>query len=77
MSSSRLVGASTIHFDSDLYQAMVLKAAESGESMSDLVNRAMRNLIEDEQYALEELERRNNRDEPLGFFELLDSLENI
>jgi negative regulator of replication initiation len=74
--SSRLVGASTIHFDSDLYQAMVLKAAESGESMSDLVNRAMRNLIEDEQYALEELERRSNR-EALGFFELMDSLENI
>lgn len=76
MSNSRLVGASTIHFDSDLYQAMVLKAAESGESLSDLVNRAMRNLIEDEQYALEELERRSGN-EPLEFFELMDVLENL
>ena len=41
MSNSRLAGHSTIHFDADLYQAMVLKSAESGESLSDLVNRAM------------------------------------
>lgn len=76
MSNSRLAGHSTIHFDADLYQAMVLKSAESGESLSDLVNRAMRNLIEDEQYALEELERRSG-DEPMGFFELIDSLDNL
>lgn len=33
MSNSRLAGHSTIHFDADLYQAMVLKSAESGESL--------------------------------------------
>jgi|TARA_Y100001972_G_C7444312_1_gene227868 hypothetical protein len=76
MGNSRLAGPSTIHFDSDLYQAMVLKSAESGESLSDLVNRAMRNLIEDEQFALEEIERRTGK-EPMGFFELMDALEEI
>jgi hypothetical protein len=76
MGNSRLAGHSTIHFDSDLYHAMVLRSAESGESISDLVNRAVRNLIEDEQYALEELERRSG-EEAMGFFELIDSLEDM
>ncbi|MFN3713558.1 MAG: hypothetical protein ACK4SX_07865 [Alcanivoracaceae bacterium] len=76
MGNSRLAGHSTIHFDADLYQAMVLKSAESGESLSDLVNRAMRNLIEDEQYALDELERRTGG-EAMGFFELIDALEDM
>lgn len=74
--TNRLAGHSTIHFDADLYQAMVLKSAESGESLSDLVNRAVRNLIEDEDYALEELQRRSSR-EVMGFFELMDSLESM
>ena len=74
--TNRLAGHSTIHFDADLYQAMVLKSAESGESLSDLVNRAVRNLIEDEDYALEELQRRCGR-EAMGFFELMDSLDNL
>jgi hypothetical protein len=74
--SNRLAGHSTIHFDADLYQAMVLKSAESGETLSDLVNRAVRNLIEDEQYALDELERRSGS-EAMGFFELMDALEDM
>lgn len=72
---NRLAGNSTIHFDAELYQAMVLKSAQSGETLSDLVNRAMRNLIEDEQEALAELERERRDDQPMDFFRLLDSLD--
>lgn len=72
---NRLAGNSTIHFDADLYQAMVLKSAQSGETLSDLVNRAMRNLIDDEQEALAELEQEQQGEQPMSFFQLLDSLD--
>jgi len=70
---NKLAGNSTIHFDADLYQALVLKAAQSGDTLSDLVNHAVRCMIEDDQDALEELERRSGQ--PMGFFELMDSLD--
>ena len=38
----------TVYFDADIHQALRLKAAASGQSMSDLVNRAVSySLLED------------------------------
>lgn len=63
----------TIYFDPDLHRALRLKAAETDQSVSDLVNRAVKlSLVED----MEDLAAFDERkDEPnLPFEEVLKDL---
>ena len=64
----------TVYLDDDLHRALRLKSAETRESMSDLVNEALRVLLAED---LEDLsdwhERRSER--PVGYEEFLKQLE--
>ena len=67
------VSKSTIYLDEDLHRALRLKSAETRESMSALVNEALRVLLAED---LEDLadwqERRAER--PVGYEEFLKQL---
>ena len=64
----------TLYLDDDLHRALRLKAAETQESMSDLVNEALRALLAED---LEDLaDWRDRRDEqPIAYEEFLRQLE--
>jgi len=68
------VSKATVYLDDDLHRALRLKSAETRESMSDLVNEALRVLLAED---LEDLsdwhERRSER--PVGYEEFLKQLE--
>lgn len=64
----------TVYLDDDLHRALRLKSAETRESMSDLVNEALRVLLaEDLQDLSDWHERRSER--PVGYEEFLKQLE--
>ena len=48
----------TVYFDSDLHKALRLKAASTETSVSDLVNRAVRQLLEEDREDLRAIEDR-------------------
>jgi len=48
----------TVYFDSDLHKALRLKAASTETSVSDLVNRAVRQLLEEDREDLNAIEDR-------------------
>ena len=64
----------TVYLDDDLHRALRLKSAETRESMSGLVNEALRVLLAED---LEDLsdwhERRSER--PVGYEEFLKQLD--
>ena len=64
----------TVYLDDDLHRALRLKSAETRESLSELVNEALRVLLAED---LEDLsdwhERRSER--PVGYEEFLKQLE--
>jgi hypothetical protein len=63
----------TIYFDPDLHRALRLKAAETDQSMSDLVNRAVKLSLAEDVEDLAAFEER--KDEPhLPFEEVLQDL---
>ncbi len=63
----------TIYFDSDLHRALRLKAAETDQSVSDLVNRAVKLSLAEDMEDLAAFEAR--QDEPnLPFEEVLKDL---
>jgi hypothetical protein len=64
---------STIYFDPDLHRALRLKAAETDQSVSDLVNRAVKLSLAEDIEDLAAFEAR--KDEPnLPFEEVLNDL---
>lgn len=65
---------STIYFDPDLHKALRLKAASTHRSISELVNEAVRQLIQEDQIDLSAAAAR--ADEPvLTYEELLEDLK--
>jgi plasmid stability protein len=68
------VSKATVYLDDDLHRALRLKSAETRESMSELVNEALRVLLaEDLQDLSDWHERRSER--PVGYEEFLKQLE--
>ena len=65
---------STIYFEPEVHQALRLKAAVTHRSVSDLVNEAVRNVLQEDQ---EDLEAFKNRiSEPtITYEELLNDLK--
>jgi len=64
----------TIYFDPDIHRALRLKAAASDDSMSDIVNRAVRlSLVEDAE-DLEAFQRRK-REPNLDFEQFVKALK--
>ena len=68
------VSKATVYLDDDLYRALRLKSAETRESMSDLVNEALRVLLAED---LEDLSHWHERrsEHPVGYEEFLKQLE--
>jgi hypothetical protein len=64
---SHLATRSTIYFEPDLHRALRLKAAHSRRSLSDLVNDAVRQALQEDQEDLAAFEERVN--EPLISYE--------
>ncbi len=64
----------TVYLDDDLHRTLRLKSAEKRESMSDLVNEALRVLLAEDLKDLSDWhERRSER--PVGYEEFLKQLE--
>lgn len=65
---------STVYFEPEVHQALRLKAALTHRSVSDLVNEAVRNLLQEDQEDLEAYETRIS--EPtITYEELLNDLK--
>ena len=65
---------STIYFEPEVHQALRLKAAVTHRSVSDLVNEAVRNVLQEDQEDLEAFENRIS--EPtISYEELLNDLK--
>ncbi|MCY4374943.1 MAG: hypothetical protein OXC31_14365 [Spirochaetaceae bacterium] len=64
----------TVYLDDDLHRALRLKSAETRESMSELVNEALRVLLAED---LEDLSHWHERrsEHPVGYEEFLKQLE--
>lgn len=65
---------STIYFDLDLHEALRLKAVHSHQSMSDIVNEAVRNTLAEDQEDLAAFEQRAF-EAIISYEELLDDLK--
>ena len=61
----RIVSKATVYLDDDLHQALRLKAAETRESMSELVNEAVRAVLSEDLEDLEDWKKRRN-EEPIA-----------
>lgn len=65
---------STVYFEPEVHQALRLKAAITHRSVSDLVNEAVRNVLQEDQEDLEAFENRIS--EPtISYEELLNDLK--
>ena len=71
---SELSKRSTVYFDADVHQALRVKAATTHQSVSEVVNEAVRNALREDQEDLSAFSQRVN--EPiLSYEELLDDLK--
>ncbi len=71
---SELSKRSTVYFEEDVHQALRIKAATSHQSVSEIVNEAVRNALREDQEDLSTFTQRVN--EPaLTYEELLDDLK--
>lgn len=71
---SELSKRSTVYFEPDIHQALRVKAAMSHISVSELVNEAVRNALQEDQEDMRAFEERAN--EPMiSYEELLKELE--
>ncbi len=71
---SELSKRSTVYFDADVHQALRVKAATTHQSVSEVVNEAVRNALREDQEDLSAFSKRVN--EPtLSYEELLDDLK--
>ncbi len=64
----------TVYLDDDLHQALRLKAAETRESMSDVVNEALRVLMAGDLEDLSDWKKRR-KEKPVAYEEFLKQLE--
>lgn len=64
----------TVYLDDDLHQALRLKAAETRESMSALVNEAVRAVLSEDLEDLEDWKKRRN-EEPIAYEKFLKQLK--
>lgn len=65
---------STIYFEPDIHKALRLKAASTQQSMSELVNKAVRQVLQEDQADLAAFEQRGT--EPtMTYEELLNDLK--
>jgi predicted transcriptional regulator len=71
---SDLSARSTIYFDPDLHRALRLKAADTHQSVSALVNEAVRQSIREDQEDLAAFEERANEPD-ITYEELLADLK--
>ncbi len=71
---SELSKRSTVYFEEDVHQALRIKAATTHQSVSEVVNEAVRNALREDQEDLSVFAQRVN--EPtLTYEELLDDLK--
>jgi plasmid stability protein len=71
---SELSKRSTVYFEEDVHQALRIKAATTHQSVSEVVNEAVRNALREDQEDLSAFAQRVN--EPtLTYEELLDDLK--
>lgn len=68
-----LTKSATIHFDPSIHHALMLKAAATRLSISELIDEAVRNLIKEDQEDLKSIAERAN-DPEISYEELLDDL---
>ena len=71
---SNLSKRSTIYFDPSIHQALKVKAASSSQSVSELVDEAIRLLMEEDRFDLEAYEKRKKEPE-ITYEELLKDLK--
>jgi hypothetical protein len=64
----------TVYFDPDIHRALRLKAAASDDSMSDIVNRAVRLSLAEDAEDLEALQKRK-REPNLDFEQFVKALK--
>jgi hypothetical protein len=64
----------TVYFDPDIHRALRLKAAASDDSMSDIVNRAVRLSLAEDAEDLEAFEKRK-REPNLDFEQFVKALK--
>jgi len=64
----------TVYFDPDIHRALRLKAAASDDSMSDIVNRAVRLSLAEDAEDLEAFQRRK-REPDLDFEQFVKALK--
>ncbi|HEX9304781.1 MAG TPA: CopG family transcriptional regulator [Thermoanaerobaculia bacterium] len=64
----------TVYFDPDIHRALRLKAAASDDSMSDIVNRAVRLSLAEDAEDLEAFQRRK-REPNLDFEQFVKALK--
>ena len=64
----------TVYFDPDIHRALRLKAAASDDSMSDIVNRAVRLSLADDAEDLEAFQKRK-REPNLDFEQFVKALK--
>ena len=71
---SELSKKSTVYFDPDIHQALRIKAASTHQSVSEVVNEAVRLSLREDQEDLSAFEERAG-EATLTYEELLDDLE--
>jgi len=71
---SELSKRSTVYFDKDLHQALKIKAATTNESVSEIVNEAVRYSLSEDQEDISAFNDRKN-EEVISFESLLDDLK--
>jgi len=64
---------STVYFDADLHRALRVKAAQSQQTLSDIVNDAVRAILGEDREDLDAFEKRA-RERRLTYEELLEDL---
>jgi len=71
---SDLSKRSTVYFDAEVHQALRLKAATTHQSVSEVVNEAVRLVLREDQEDLSSFSHRVN-EETLSYEELLEDLK--
>lgn len=64
----------TIYLEDDLHRALKLKSAEVDQSMSDIVNDAVRGALEEDLEDLSDIERRR-KEKPISYEAFLKELK--
>ena len=71
---SELSKRSTVYFEAEIHQALRIKAASTHQSVSEIVNSAVRLALREDQEDFESFEQRSN-EKNLSYEELLEDLK--